>query len=125
MNPYLIDDAYYYFVIARHMAAGEGPTFDGLHYTSGFHPLWLFICTGIALMVHDPYRFIVVITGLCLALHGGSCWLFYRLLRPYAGRYAPLAFAFAPNLWLMALSGMEFALAMFLLLALINLVEAR
>lgn len=28
MNPYIIDDAYYYFVIARHMAAGQGPTLN-------------------------------------------------------------------------------------------------
>jgi hypothetical protein len=35
------DDAYYYFRIARNVARGEGITFDGIHATSGVHPLWL------------------------------------------------------------------------------------
>jgi len=35
------DDAYYYFTIARNIAAGEGVTFDGLAPTNGFHPLWM------------------------------------------------------------------------------------
>lgn len=37
------DDAYYYFTIARHAAAGHGFTFDGIHPTNGFQPLWLFL----------------------------------------------------------------------------------
>jgi hypothetical protein len=40
----LPDDAYYYFGIARHLAAGAGSTFDGLHETNGYHPLWLALC---------------------------------------------------------------------------------
>ena len=35
------DDAFYYFTIARNVALGEGPTFDGVAPTNGFHPLWL------------------------------------------------------------------------------------
>ena len=36
------DDAYYYFRIAQNIAAvGEGSTWDGLHTTNGYHPLWL------------------------------------------------------------------------------------
>lgn len=37
----LPDDAFYYFRIAQHLAAGDGVTFDGLSQTNGFHPLWL------------------------------------------------------------------------------------
>jgi hypothetical protein len=36
-----LDDAFYYFGVARHLAAGEGSTFDGLHATNGYQPLWL------------------------------------------------------------------------------------
>ena len=34
------DDAWYYQTIARHLAAGDGFTHDGLQLTNGFHPLW-------------------------------------------------------------------------------------
>ncbi len=38
------DDAFYYFGIARHWAAGAGSTFDGINPTNGYHPLWLWLC---------------------------------------------------------------------------------
>ena len=37
------DDAYYYYEIARNAALGQGFTFDSLHPTNGFHPLWAWI----------------------------------------------------------------------------------
>ena len=37
---YLSDDAFYYFQVAQNLAAGQGPTFDGLTRTTGFHPLY-------------------------------------------------------------------------------------
>jgi hypothetical protein len=39
--------AFYYFQIARNVAHGLGPTFDGIHRTNGFHPLWLAILTPV------------------------------------------------------------------------------
>lgn len=37
-----LDDAYYYFQIAKHMAAGHFSTFDGgITQTNGYHPLWM------------------------------------------------------------------------------------
>lgn len=42
------DDAFYYFQIARHLARGHGSTFDGIHLTNGYHPLWLLLCTAFA-----------------------------------------------------------------------------
>ncbi len=37
------DDTYDYLVVARHVAAGNGFTFDRLHATNGYQPLWLFL----------------------------------------------------------------------------------
>src|SRR4029450_1725379 len=37
------DDGYYYFQIARNAARGAGLTFDGIHATNGFRPLWLLL----------------------------------------------------------------------------------
>lgn len=40
---YVSDDFYYYLRVAKHLAAGNGPTFDGITLTTGFHPLYPFI----------------------------------------------------------------------------------
>ncbi len=39
------DDAFYYFGIARSIAAGGGSTFDGVTLTNGYHPLWMVLCS--------------------------------------------------------------------------------
>lgn len=44
------DDAYYYFAIARNIASGGGSTFDGMHPTNGYHPLWMIVCSTLALL---------------------------------------------------------------------------
>lgn len=43
----LSDDAFYYFQLAKNMAAGLGSTFDGYQYTNGYHPLWLWFLVPI------------------------------------------------------------------------------
>ena len=55
-----VDDSFYYFATALHAARGAGFTFDGLHPTNGFHPLWMW-------MLVPPAR-----------LFGGSMDLFVR-----------------------------------------------
>jgi hypothetical protein len=42
------DDGFYYLGIARHLAAGDGPTFDGAHFTNGFQPLWMALLVLVA-----------------------------------------------------------------------------
>ena len=40
------DDAFYYFQIAKNLAAGEFSTFDGgITLTNGYHPVWLLLIT--------------------------------------------------------------------------------
>mgnify|MGYP001100851924 CR=1 FL=1 len=51
-NRVVADDAFYYFAIARNVAAGLGPTFDGLAATNGFHPLWLLLLTPVFALAH-------------------------------------------------------------------------
>ena len=41
------DDAFYYFGIARNVAAGHGSTFDGINLTNGYHPLWMLIAVPV------------------------------------------------------------------------------
>ena len=48
------DNAFYYFQIARNLAAGEFSTFDGgITRTNGYHPLWLLLITPIY-WIFDP-----------------------------------------------------------------------
>jgi hypothetical protein len=37
------DDAFFYLAIARNFASGKGSSFDGIHPTNGYHPLWMFV----------------------------------------------------------------------------------
>src|SRR5437763_15268387 len=41
------EDGYYYFKIAQQLAHGAGSTFDGIHATNGYHPLWLLCLTAV------------------------------------------------------------------------------
>ncbi len=44
----LPDGAFTYLEIGRRMADGDGVTFDGIHRTNGFQPLWQLIVAGLA-----------------------------------------------------------------------------
>jgi hypothetical protein len=86
------DDAFYYFQIARHVAAGAGFTFDGIHPTSGFHPLWLFVLVPVFAVVPGdlaPLRAVLAIEAL---LVGAAASTVFAALRPRLGR-APAAAA--------------------------------
>src|SRR5512140_1353288 len=68
---FIRDDAYYYFKVAQNISEGHGSTFDGIHPTNGYHPLWLLICVPIfALARFDvilPLRLLVLVIGVLQA----------------------------------------------------------
>jgi len=77
----LVDDAYYYLKIAQNIASGYGATFDGIHKTNGFHPLWLLSLTSLAAIPHigtmGLVRTLIVVQALLLF---GSLYLIKRTL---------------------------------------------
>src|SRR5512141_2512529 len=79
---FIRDDAYYYFKVAQNISEGHGSTFDGIHPTNGYHPLWMLICIPIfALARYDlilPLRVLVLVTGV---LQIATALLLYRLVR--------------------------------------------
>lgn len=79
---FIRDDAYYYFNTAKNISEGHGSTFDGIHPTNGYHPLWMLVCIPLfALARFDPIlplRILVIITG---AFQAGTAVLLYRLIR--------------------------------------------
>jgi hypothetical protein len=87
------DDAFYYFQIARNVAGGAGFTFDGLHATSGFHPLWLFVLVPVfAIFPGDmaPLRAVLAIEA---SLVAAAAVMVFDALRPRLGRAAAAAAA--------------------------------
>ena len=119
------DDAYYYFVTARHLAGGMGPTFDGQAITNGFHPLWMLVLAPLfRLFPHDlwlPVRAALSLTVLC-DLFSGT--LIYDLLRrrtgPATALVAGAAWFLLPPTALLGLQGLEASLSTMLMLQLLR-----
>lgn len=106
------EDGFYYLKIAQNVAEGAGSTFDGVHVTNGYHPLWLLSLVPLFWISRGPgsaLTLAVVLQGILMA--AGACVL-YRTLRLGAGRFAS---SLGALLWLAftyreALSGLEFGL---------------
>lgn len=116
------DDAFYYFKIAEHILAGNGSTFDGIHFTNGYHPLWLlmllpvFAIFGTAPALAPLYA----IWAIDLLLFVATTVVLYMLIAHYTESRGIRAFAlcvwvFNPFLWYEFLNGLETGLMLFLL----------
>ncbi|HEX4155625.1 MAG TPA: hypothetical protein VHY48_08435 [Acidobacteriaceae bacterium] len=42
---WLYDDAFYYLITAKHFSEQHIASFDGVTVTSGYHPLWMWLCS--------------------------------------------------------------------------------
>jgi hypothetical protein len=123
---FIRDDAYYYFKVAQNISEGHGSTFDGIHPTNGYHPLWMLVCIPVfALARFDlilPLRVLLVLmSGLSLA----TAILLYRLLgaslSPAAGAIAALYWSFNYyNQGVFYETGLESGLALFFLVLLLH-----
>jgi len=76
-SPYLLcfDDAFYYFEIARNVAHGFGPTFDRIHPTNGFHPLWLNFCIPVYRLGFEGLTAVRMLLSMQFVLWLGACWI--------------------------------------------------
>ena len=122
------DDGFYYLQIARHLAAGSGSTFDGLHPTNGYHPLWLLILVPLA-WLFEPDRLLLVSFALQVLAAGATAVLVYRIARLLA---TPVAALLAVTVWVriqctywMSWAGMEYGLQALVVVALIYVYLAR
>ena len=105
------DDAYYYMIVAKHLAATGRSTFDGQSLTNGYHPLWLLALTLQVLTV-GPSLFWTFAGEAVLT--AGSLWLILRR----APDRSPLAQGAFTIVYLALLTplimrGMEVSLALF------------
>jgi hypothetical protein len=79
-----VDDAYYYFGIARRVVESGKFTFDGIHLTNGFQPLWQFVLIGFtwaayALGIHGRDALVILYFLLCALLNTGAFLVAIRL----------------------------------------------
>src|SRR5574340_338023 len=123
---FIRDDAYYYYKVAQNISEGRASTFDGIHPTNGYPPLWLAICIPIfALARFDlilPLRLLAILIGL---LQLATAILLYRLLRlaisEAAGILAACFWAF--NTYVLVFlykTGVESSITLFLILLLMH-----
>ncbi len=127
----LSDDAYYYFEIALNAARGGGFSFDSVHPTNGFHPLWAWLLVPVYAALPNspgiPVRVALCLSALCVALTAlGIQRLLAHLGAARAGELAALAWLLNPFTAALTFRGMEAPLAaLLLLLSLATLVRAR
>ena len=110
-----LDDSFYYFQIARNLAAGQFSTFDGITQTNGYHPLWLLLITPFYWLM-DAETALFGIKGFEIALIAGAVLLTATAAR-LAGQPWLLLFALPPLLYgnVVLFSGLEAATALFML----------
>lgn len=118
------DDAYYYFQTARQIVHGQGASLDGIHYTNGFHPLWLALILPLGFlsrngMVHGALALGALIdTGTILVLG----WAIAAVTaRTWVRLTATAFYAFSPAMVFSATSGMESAVSLLCLVLLFGL----
>jgi hypothetical protein len=110
------DDAYYYFEIARQLAAGGPPSLDGETPTNGFHPLWLLLLLPLAMATRDPLLLLRAGLGVGALLGGVNAVLVWALARAAGARaaaalLASAAYAAHPTVVRESVNGLETALA--------------
>lgn len=44
---WLYDDTFYYLIVAKHFSERHISSFDGITVTTGYHPLWMWLCSAV------------------------------------------------------------------------------
>lgn len=111
LNKSLPDDAYYYFLTAQNIVAGNGPAVDGMHPSNGWHPLWMLVTTGVyALPFGDldtPIRIIAALGSICDSLVAVVLYLGARRFVGEAALFGALLYGINAMPLLQAVNGLE------------------
>ncbi len=89
------DDAFYYIRVAQNVVNGSGSSFDGLHPTNGYHPLWLLIIAPITVLI-DGAALVRVLVLVQATVGVATALVLVRLLRPKLGAVPVVA---ALSIW--------------------------
>lgn len=129
------DDAFYYLVIARNLVASGRLSFDGVHVTTGFHPLWLGVVTMVQALLGQasPAASIVLAVTLVeqalyvamVGLAAVLAWRAARVDRVHAlGFLAVALWCASPLAWVFR-QGMETTLAALLAIVMLQAFVAQ
>lgn len=118
-NGFLCDDSFYAFQIAKNIAAGLGPTFDGVHPTTGFQPLYVFLLVpvfhffGSSLIA--PVKIALMLSALFTALTASVLFLvMIRYVRGSIALFVSIIWSFSPVVIKQGANGLETSLALLL-----------
>jgi len=125
LSTYLVDDAFYYFKIASHLAMEHRITYDGDQLSNGFHPLWLALITPFYTPADNGITFVYRVQWLMLLIDLLSVVVLYRTLLQCK---ANAVVAFVATLWFclhstfidIQMNGLETSLNTLLLLMLLS-----
>ena len=114
----LVDDAFFYFGIAKNIAAGNGATFDGSIMTNGFHPIYALLLVPIFwFSLGNPEIPVHVALTILSVFNVLTGYIIFLIVRKISGRIAGLFGAFLwlfnPFVILIALNGVEVGVAVF------------
>lgn len=115
----LLDDGYYYLQVAWNISRGAGSTFDGIHSTNGYHPLWQLTLVPLHWIASRSAAAVMAVVLQTIMFVSGGLVLF-RLVRRAGGgaRVGTVACGvWVLNFWLWgkgAMSGMETGLLLLL-----------
>ncbi|HNY27859.1 MAG TPA: hypothetical protein PKH31_10815 [Candidatus Sumerlaeota bacterium] len=118
----LLDDSFYYFKVAQNVVDGYGSTFDRIHPTNGYHPLWLGMLLPIAALARDPWVLVRSAVALSILFNTLTAYLIWRVLsRSVRGWFiAALGTALYflnPRVTQSGVNGLEVALSTFCVMA--------
>lgn len=69
---WLYDDTFYYMITAKHLSEQHIASFDGVTVTSGYHPLWMWLCAILyGLRGRLDFTYVRCCMGLALCISGG------------------------------------------------------
>lgn len=73
------DDSFFYLRLAQQFWHAREFTFDGIHPTYGFQPLWQLLLVLVQPLCGGPLAFFHCMLALCAVLHGAIGWQLWRL----------------------------------------------
>jgi hypothetical protein len=85
------DDTYLALQVARGWAQNGFPTFDGIHWTNGFQPLWGLILLGLASIVNEPIALLRATLVVAALFNTATGLLVTQICRQVQPASAPLA----------------------------------
>lgn len=122
---FMMDDSFFYFQIANNIAHSLGSTFNGIHETNGYHPLWMICCSAFAFLSGGDKQLLLQIGAFAqLLLTGGILFYGIKIARSIALEsyyyFMPILIAFFLTFALIGsegvINGFFFAQTIFLLL---------